>query len=106
MLSDPETPLSSKSGNTVEIGSSIDGYKILDNLATGAQGVVFKAFQQDLGRLVTLKVLNPESVVQAALNARFTREAQVLSRVAHPNIFSFVNKSRFMSRDSARTSRL
>jgi len=60
--------------------------EILECLGRGGMGVVYKARQKSLNRLVALKLLAPERVGDAAFAERFTREAQALAALNHPNI--------------------
>ena len=60
--------------------------EILELIGRGGMGVVFKARQKSLNRLVALKLLAPERVTDAKFAERFTREAQALARLSHPNI--------------------
>jgi len=62
----------------------ISRYLVLDELGAGAMGVVYKAHDPDLGRLVALKLVHVGSA--AARTTRLLREAQAIARVAHPNI--------------------
>lgn len=71
------------------IGSFIDGkYRILSVLGAGGLGTVYKAEQEDLNRLVAVKVLRLSSLDQDELLARFEREAKVLAGMQHKNIVS------------------
>src|ERR1035437_4181709 len=60
--------------------------EILECLGRGGMGVVYKARQKSLNRLVALKLLAPERVQDAKFAGRFTREAQALAALNHPNI--------------------
>ncbi len=60
--------------------------EILECLGRGGMGVVYKARQKTLNRLVALKLLAPERVGDTKFAERFTREAQALAALNHPNI--------------------
>jgi predicted Ser/Thr protein kinase len=60
--------------------------EILECLGRGGMGVVYKARQKSLNRLVALKLLAPERVRDPKFAERFTREAQALALLNHPNI--------------------
>ncbi len=62
--------------------------EILDVLGFGGMGVVYKAKQRSLDRIVALKVLPPRSDRHPSFAERFTREARALARLQHPNIVS------------------
>ncbi len=49
-------------------------------------GVVYKARQKSLNRLVALKLLAPERAGDPAFALRFEKEAQTLAALSHPNI--------------------
>ena len=60
--------------------------EILECLGRGGMGVVYKARQKSLNRLVALKLLAPERVRDPKFAERFAREAQALAALNHPNI--------------------
>jgi|HubBroStandDraft_2_1064218.scaffolds.fasta_scaffold02120_2 predicted Ser/Thr protein kinase len=60
--------------------------EILEHLGQGGMGVVYKARQRHLNRLVAVKILPPSVGGDPAFAERFTREAQALAQLNHPNI--------------------
>ncbi len=62
--------------------------EILDVLGAGGMGVVYKARQPRLNRLVALKIMVAAPGHEGAFALRFEREAQVLARLSHRHIVS------------------
>ena len=62
--------------------------EILELLGQGGMGMVYKARQRQLDRLVALKILPSDSGRDPAFAERFSREARALARLNHPNIVS------------------
>lgn len=69
-----------------EIASAFPELEVLDLIGRGGMGVVYKARQKSLNRLVALKLLAPERVRETQFAERFAREAQALAALSHPNI--------------------
>src|ERR1700736_2224606 len=67
-------------------GTRFGPYEILAPLGAGGMGEVYRAHDLKLGRAVALKVLSPALSGDPDYMARFTREAQVLASLNHPNI--------------------
>ncbi|HLN33341.1 MAG TPA: WD40 repeat domain-containing serine/threonine-protein kinase [Gemmataceae bacterium] len=64
----------------------IAGYQILAELGRGGMGTVYKARQQQLKRIVALKIIRSTAERNPRHQARFSVEAEAAARLQHPNI--------------------
>jgi eukaryotic-like serine/threonine-protein kinase len=61
-------------------------YEVLEVVGRGGMGVVLKALDLALNRLVAIKVLAPQLATNAAARRRFAREAQAAAAVSHDHV--------------------
>ena len=61
-------------------------YRIIEQIGRGGMGMIFKAHDPVLDRLVALKVIATDVEITEELSARFFREAKACAQLSHPNI--------------------
>ncbi len=71
---------------SLSVGSRLGPYEIVSSLGVGGMGEVYRARDTKLNRNVAIKVLPDLFATDPDRLARFTREAQVLASLNHPNI--------------------
>lgn len=71
-----------------ELAPHFPQLEILEVLGHGGMGVVYKARQIDLDRIVALKILRPNISLEQGFAERFQREARALAKLSHPNIIT------------------
>jgi serine/threonine protein kinase len=87
----PDSSSSSVPGSTAAPGSSaaesaiVPGFQVLSVLGRGGMGVVYQARQEDLNRLVALKMILAAGHAGPMEVARFRKEAEAVARLHHPN---------------------
>ena len=74
-------------GTDIAPGTSIGSYRIEGALGAGGMGVVYRATDTRLDRLVCIKFLSGE-LLDVAARRRFQREAQMASSLNHPHILT------------------
>ena len=67
-------------------GSMLDDFRIVREIGRGGMAVVYEAVQQELDRLVALKVLRPGLAIDDKHVDRFRREALAVAKIQHPHI--------------------
>jgi tRNA A-37 threonylcarbamoyl transferase component Bud32 len=65
---------------------TLAGYEILDELGRGGMGVVYKARQVGLDRIVALKTILPRGAKREEQTRRFLQEAKAMALLQHPNV--------------------
>ncbi len=70
------------------IGQVVDNYKIIEVLGRGGMGVVFKAMDINLEKIVALKMIDPFLAKDENFLRRFKTEAKALAKLENPNIVS------------------
>src|SRR5215510_11926585 len=74
------------------IGAVVDGrYKILDRVAEGSMGVVYRAERVPVGKPVAVKFLHTAFASYPEFKDRFEREIRVMSKLAHPHCASVLD---------------
>ncbi len=76
-----------KAPNLTQLGP----YTIESKLGQGGMGIVYRAMDKNLGRLVAIKVLHPHLLTHENLKQRFRREARMHAKLMHPNIVTLLS---------------
>src|SRR5262249_20001593 len=79
-------PSSAPGGEAAADWPTVPGYQILGELGRGGMGVVYKAWQVSLKRLVALQLIRDGPLAGPQERARFRIEAEAAARMRHPNV--------------------
>src|SRR5262252_1787061 len=91
ILSDGRTPWLMISA-VLAAGTVLDGrYEIVEPLAEGGMGAVFRARRRLLGDEVAIKMLRADFSNDEAARERFLRESRACAQLRHPNIVSILD---------------
>ncbi|MBU4260388.1 MAG: serine/threonine protein kinase [Proteobacteria bacterium] len=77
--------------NQIETGSVIGGFQLEKELGRGGMGVVYKAHELSLNRMVALKILSERLSGDDEFIKRFKREAKVVAALSHPHIVNILS---------------
>ena len=66
--------------------NNIGRYQVLEEIASGGQGAVYRVFDPDTGQIVALKVLHVSLSTDSNYVERFRLEASLASSIDHPNV--------------------
>lgn len=85
-LDQPQKPLKESPTTTVSLPKYFGEFELLEELGRGGMGVVYKAWQKNLGRMVALKMVLRGGHARPEEMARFQAEAKAIALLEHPNI--------------------
>ncbi|HVZ75371.1 MAG TPA: serine/threonine-protein kinase [Polyangia bacterium] len=71
---------------TLPAGAKLGKYQVVRLLGAGGMGAVYEAVHTEIGKRVAVKTLAPQVAAIPGARQRFLREAQLTSRLRHPNI--------------------
>ncbi|HTC72734.1 MAG TPA: serine/threonine-protein kinase, partial [Solirubrobacteraceae bacterium] len=69
-------------------GETFGGYDIVAVAGSGGMGIVYRAVQRSLGRMVALKLIRSDVAESGDYRSRFQREARLAAAVDHPHVVS------------------
>jgi serine/threonine protein kinase len=75
-----------KEAGDVELKDLLSKYEIQEKIGEGGMGIVYKANQRSMARVVALKILAPRFASKPRFVEQFTREARAAGSLNHPNI--------------------
>ena len=87
-----------KSHAVIAKGLELGHYRIIEKIGAGGMGEVYLASDTKLERKVALKFLSSQYVADTNIRTRFTREAQAVAKLHHPNIITIFEVAEFDDR--------
>jgi eukaryotic-like serine/threonine-protein kinase len=74
-----------------QLNQQVPGYELLEKLGQGSMGIVYKAQQLSMNRLVAIKLLHPRLAANPKYLERFTQEAHIAARLNHNNVVQAID---------------
>ena len=75
-----------RSSNSAGVLGTIGPYQVRELIGRGGMGIVMRAYDAKLNRVVAIKALTPELAAQPTARRRFLREAQAAAALTHPHV--------------------
>ncbi len=85
-------------GGPAPAGAVLTRYEILEEVGRGGMGIVYRARDLRLGRIVALKALREDLRPGQDAEVRFDREAEILARLSHANVVGILDSGRWQGR--------
>lgn len=79
-------PAAAKTSETPVAGRRIGNYELINTIARGGMGIVYRARQLVAGRVVALKIMLPHLLHMPGMLMRFRQEVEVVAQLDHPGI--------------------
>ena len=73
------------------LSKTVGSYKIIEKIAFGGMGVVYKGIHTKLEQFVAIKVLSPQFATNQIMKSKFLSEAKIQAQLSHPNVVNIIN---------------
>ena len=73
------------------VSKIVGPYKIVEKIAFGGMGIVYKGIHTKLEQYVAIKVLSPQFASNQNMKTKFLSEAKIQAQLSHPNVVNIMN---------------